>query len=151
MKIEIQAIQDHYDTQHGLFQELLECVALEKDSLVELNVESLWNLMEKKQALLRSIETSGNELKAMTRSTPPHDMPVEDRKKVLEKDREIKLLKEEIRTRVRENMDFIQDSLNFFDEIIHIFATGDSKNAAYCPQGKKLPRNLSPKIYHREV
>jgi flagellar biosynthesis/type III secretory pathway chaperone len=114
MKIEIQAIQDHYDTQHGLFQELLECVALEKDSLVELNVESLWNLMEKKQALLRSIETSGNELKAMTRSTPPHDMPVEDRKKVLEKDREIKLLKEEIRTRVRENMDFIQDSLNFF-------------------------------------
>ena len=54
------------------------------------------------------------------------------------------------KVRVRENVTFIQESLDFFDEIISIFANGGRVERSYRPagNGQKRPSTL---IYHRKV
>jgi chromosome segregation ATPase len=146
-----QGIEGCYQLKAALLKELLDCLSLEKDNLIDLNLENLWPLMEKKQAVLRDIEGAEERIKAvMERDRSGERVPSKVREALTALSRKINHLQDEIRARVRENVSFIQETLQFFDELITLFISAGQPEQAYHPARKnqKEPTTL---LYHREV
>jgi flagellar biosynthesis/type III secretory pathway chaperone len=148
-------IEDAYREKVSLLQGLLGCLRLEQESLVSMNLKSLWSLMEQKDGLLDSIGRTDQEIRAaeaqVSDGGPARaDLPKEVRRAVRDLSREIQHLKMEIRARVKENVSFIQETLRFFDEIVSIFAAGNRTEPSYEPQPRRS-RISSSLIYEREV
>jgi len=151
MESSIQTIEGIYRRKVSLFKELINCLDLERDSLINLNIENLWSLMEEKQRILISIEDEGTQIKKIIeKNYPDQDIPERGGRLITELSQKMADLKEEIKIRVKENVTFIQESLDFFDEIISIFANGGRVEHSYRPtrNGQKA---LSALIYHKEV
>ena len=151
MASNIQDIEDIYRKEVSLFQELLGCVISEKDSLISLNIENLWTLMEKKQKIIDGLdETRGRIRHFRERPDQGHDAPVEDRQVILDLSKKIAALREEIRVRSKENVSFIHETLGFFDEIISSFVRGGRSDDSYHPM-RKSRKGTSNLIYHKEI
>lgn len=151
MESSLQMIEGSYRRKASLFKELVNCLDLERDNLINLNIEGLWSLMEEKQGILLSIEDEGEQIKKiMEKDYPDQDVPEPGRRPIMELSQKIADLKEDIKVRVKENVTFIRESLDFFDEIISIFANGGRVEHSYRPT-RKGQRGLSTLIYHREV
>lgn len=151
MESSIQTIEGIYSRKVSLFKELINCLDLERDDLINLNIENLWSLMEKKQRILVSIEDEGKQIKnIMEKNCPDQDIPERGGRPIMELTQKIADLKEEIKVRVKENVTFIRESLDFFDEIISIFAKGGRVEHSYRPT-RKGQKTLSALIYHKEV
>jgi flagellar biosynthesis/type III secretory pathway chaperone len=136
-------------------QGLLGCLNLERESLVNLNVHSLWTLMKEKDELLASITRTDQEIHAAEARgrdavVEGGDLPKEVRQAVQGLSREIRRLKMEIRARVRENVAFIQETLRFFDEIVSLLASGSRADLSYDPHPKRSMGSTSL-LYEREV
>jgi flagellar biosynthesis/type III secretory pathway chaperone len=144
-------IEDAYRKKVSLMQGLLGCLNLEKESLVSLNTQSLWSLMEEKDSLLSSIGRTDQEIRAADlQGIDGADLPKDVRQSVKTLAHEIQRLKMEIRARVKENVSFIQETLHFFDEIVSVFAGGNRADSSYEPSRKRA--RVSPSlIYEREV
>lgn len=152
-------IEEAYQRKVSLLQALLGCLHLEQESLVTMNLKSLWSLMERKDSLLDSIGLTDQEIRAAEAQVSDGgsdggaqraDLPKEVRQAVRGLSREIQRLKMEIRARVKENVSFIQETLRFFDEIVSIFAAGNRPELPYEPQPGRA-RMSSSLIYQREV
>ena len=151
MESSIQTIEGVYRRKVSLFKELINCLDLERDNLINLNIENLWSLMEEKQKILISIEDEGKQIKKiMEKNHPDQDIPKRGGRPIMELSRKIADLKEEIKAKVSENVTFIRESLDFFDEIISIFANGERVEHSYRPT-RKGQKALSALIYHKEV
>ena len=151
MESSIQTIEGIYSRKVSLFKELINCLDLERDDLINLNIENLWSLMEKKQRILVSIEDEGKQIKKiMEKNYPDQDIPERGGRPITELSQKIADLKEEIKVRVKENVTFIRESLDFFDEIISIFAKSGRVEHSYRPT-RKGQKTLSALIYHKEV
>jgi hypothetical protein len=104
--------------------------------------------MEEKHRLLNSIVQADKVI-----STCDADLPDREpaRRHALQGfSREIQRLKQEIGARVRENVSFIQETLQFFDEIVQVFASGGRSEYCYEPVPKRQ-RNPSCLIFEREA
>ena len=148
-------IEEAYQKKVSLLQALLGCLHLEQESLITMNLKSLWSLMERKDSLLDSIGLTDQEIRAVEAlgsvgGADGTDLPKEVRQAVRGLSREIQRLKMEIRARVKENVSFIQETLRFFDEIVSIFAAGNRPEVSYEPQPGRA-RMSSSLIYQREV
>ncbi|MEW6669196.1 MAG: flagellar export chaperone FlgN [Thermodesulfobacteriota bacterium] len=144
-------IEAAYRKKVSLMQGLLGCLNLEKESLVSLDVKSLWSLMEEKDSLLASIGRTDQEIRAAeAEGADGAGLPKDVTPAVKGLSREIRRLKMEIRARVKENVSFIQETLRFFDEIISIFAAGNRAEPSYDPLPKRA-RSSTSLIYQREV
>ena len=147
----IQRIEDLFRTEISHLKELLDSVSLETDSLIDLNIETLWSLMAEKKRILQSIDDIRGEIRDLLKKEDTgHDISLERQRPIMKLLRTIADLKEEIKARVRENALFITESLDFFNEIISIFTTGGKEDNSYSQTGRK-PRESVPLIYHREV
>lgn len=149
-------IQGTYHRQVSLLEDLRDCLELERESLINVDIDQLWELMEKKQTLLLDIQRTGNEIRCcMERSFPGSR---ERARATASKEwpwftglsRRAGLLEKEIRRRLGENMAFIQDTLGFFDELIGIFASSGGSTGAYNHLTRPV-ETKTPRIYHREV
>lgn len=151
MESSLNRIEKAYRKEVSLLQDLLECLSLERDHLVDLNLESLWALMEEKKTVLKSIEETREEIQTLIKEKGKVRGTSQEiqRLKVLFS-RKIERLKEEIGARVRENVSFIQDTLGFIHEMISIFVTGAQPEPAY-GRARKTPNESASLIYHREV
>lgn len=145
-----QGIKENYLKKIDLLKELRNCLALERDNLIDLNVENIWSLMEEKQRILKSLGDVGGQIKRMEKGHRDHGILIKGRGSIKDLVQKIEDLKEEIKARVRENVSFIQESLHFFDEIISIFATGGRHNYDYGPL-RGSQKELSNLIYYKEV
>ena len=151
MEAAMQRIEGTYRSEISLLKELLNCVILETDSLVNLNIENLWPLMEEKKRLLGAIDDIRGEIKNLTgKDNQVYGDSLSEKRQIAEFSRRVADLKGEIRIRVIENASFIRESLDFFDEVISILATCGRTEDAYGPIGNKQ-KELSPLIYHKEV
>ena len=150
MESTFQSIKEVYSAEFSLFNELLNCLALERDNLINLDVENLWPLMEEKKRILRAIEDTREQRKGIKKDCAIHDLPLGDRRAIMALTKKITHLKEEIKARVEENVSFIRESLGFFDEIISIFASGGRHDQAYGPC-RKNNKEVQSLIYHKEV
>ncbi|MFZ0451539.1 MAG: flagellar protein FlgN [Desulfatiglandaceae bacterium] len=149
-------IENTYERQTSLLGDLRDCLEMERESLMEVDVDRLWELMEKKNALAMDVERTGNEIKCLMAAGFP-DSTENPRSSALKEwpwykalHSKTTLLKEEIRVRIEENQVFIKDSLGFFDELMNIIVQSGGKGDDYqhlqSPQEKHVAR-----IYHREV
>jgi flagellar biosynthesis/type III secretory pathway chaperone len=131
--------------EYTLFGELLKCLESEKDHLINLDVDHLCSVMGEKQKILKALSETRDKREGLD-----FDIPTEDRRNLQELHKKINHLREEVRSRAKENMSFIKDSLEFFDEIISIFTAGNAQNPAYGPKARG-PQDQPALIYRREV
>jgi len=135
-----------------LFQRLLDCVTTEKDSLVELNVKKLWSLMEEKQKIIESLEQSRNRIGELIDLDNPYPhIPDGDRRMFMSFFRKIEQLKGEIKQRIQENVSIIQESLNFFHDLVSVFANSARKENTYEEMVRGNTVESSSIFYQREA
>jgi len=152
MEITIKDIINIYSRRISLFQDLLNCIMRERDSLITRDIKGIWSSLEEKQSIMESIEETGQLLNGITeRDVVNRDMPEEEREKIIKLSRNLIRLKQEIRTRVKENVSFINETLGFFDEIISVMTMSeDDKCTSYGPYGNALRGRRYP-MYQGEV
>jgi len=149
-------MQGTYRRQVDLLEDLRDCLELERESLINADVDQLWELMRRKHTLLTDIQRTGIEIKSfMARCFPDSEESARTSASrqwpwFAELNRRSGLLKEEIRRRLGENTAFIQDTLSFFDDLIGIFVSGGSTMGAYNHLTRPVEAK-APRIYHREV
>ena len=101
-----------------LLQDLLHCLKRERENLINLDLDCLWEVMEEKNKLLTAIAANEAQLEKMRNEVSRNgDRP--DAKSVIPGTLSLKIhnLQGKIRTMVKGNVAFIQESLDFFDEI----------------------------------
>ena len=138
-----------YHRKIDLMEALLHCVTQERENLIHLDVESLWGLMEEKERIMRSLEETQQEI---DKGAEGLKKPVRRgaRETYGEEAGKVASLKEEIFTRVKENVSFIQETLGFMDDVVTSLASGKSGDQTYRPLSR-APKEPAPMIYHREV
>jgi len=141
-------MEDANRTKISLMRALVDCLDLEREHLVNLNVKSLWSLLEEKHRILSSIAQADKEISTCA-ATAPGEGPAKGRA-LQGFSREIQHLKQEIGARVRENVSFIEETLHFFDEIVQIFASSGRPEYCYEPVPKRN-KNPTSLIFEREV
>lgn len=151
MKATSENIRDLYQREADLLEELLDCVKSEKENLVNLNIDNLWELMERKNRTLTTIQEGRDQIKGMLEEIGGHqDVSKKEKPLVAELTNQISTLKQEIGARIKENVSFIKESLQFVDDLITIFAMGGKLETSYSP-AKRQTREIPSRIYCREV
>jgi len=149
-------VEDSYEKQAAMLEQLRDCLEMERESLIQVDVDELWELMEKKNSLVVEIEKLGNAIKCLLNQCfecSPEDPRTNALKEwpwFRDLSKQTALMKEDIQTRLRENLSFIRDTLGFFDELVGIIVKGGTQEQGYEHLGK-LPEVNGPRIYHREV
>jgi hypothetical protein len=145
-------IMSIYLKRASLFQDLLKCIEHERENLIHQDIQGIWSSLEEKQPILESIEETKHHIDSISDTKIAYkDMPPEDRDKIMEVSKTLIRLKQEIKTRVRENVSFINETLDFFHEMISTMTMTESdKCASYGPSGisRRGPRSL---MYQGEV
>ena len=116
------------EKQVALLEALLECVALESESLIHVDLARLWTLMERKQVLIRGLESAAKERSSVgggqegahMQPRALRDLPIRAAR-----------LQAEIKARSRENARFIQDTLDFLSGLIGSIADGIETSSTY--------------------
>ena len=116
-----------------------------------MNIDNLWELMESKNRILTTIQEGRDQIKSLLEEAGGKQN-VSNREKplVAELSNKIITLKQEIGARVKENVSFIKESLQFVDDLITIFAMGGKLETSYSP-AKRQTRETPGRIYRREV
>jgi len=149
-------IQNTYHRQVSLLEDLRDCLELERESLINVDIDQLWEVMGQKHTLLTDIQRAGIEIRcSMERRFPGSRESAQTTASrewpwFTELSRRAGLLKKEIRRRLGENMAFIQDTLGFFDELIGIFVSSGGHTGEYNHLTRPAERK-TPRIYYREV
>jgi hypothetical protein len=151
METDIQKIKRMYEMNIILFNKLLECVNLERESLINMDLKGLWTLMSKKQEIMEAIEETGDQLRAASKGDDPYrNIPSEERPEIRKLYQKLTDLKLNTMARIKENVSFINESVEFFHEIISIFTKPGNKNDSYGPSMRNKMKH-SNLIYHNEV
>lgn len=151
METDIQQIKRIYEINIVLFNKLLECVNLERESLINMDIKGLWTLMSKKQEIMEAIEETGDQLRIANKGDDPYrNIPSEERPEIRKLYQKLTDLKLNTMAIIKENVSFINESVDFFHEIISIFTKPGNKNDSYGPSMKNM-MNHSNLIYHNEV
>ncbi|RLB16113.1 MAG: hypothetical protein DRG82_09955 [Deltaproteobacteria bacterium] len=149
-------IEGSYEKQAAMLEQLRDCLELERESLIQVDVDQLWEIMEKKNTLVVDIDKLGNEIKCLLNHCFEHSLEA-PRASALrewpwfrELSKRTTLLKEDIQVRLKENLSFIQDTLGFFNELVGIIAKSGAQEQGY--EHLRNPQKMSEaRIYQREV
>jgi hypothetical protein len=134
------------EKQVALLEALLECVALESKCLIHVDLARLWTLMERKQVLLRGLESAAKE-----------GSGCEGQERALVEPRALRdlfiraaRLQAEIKARSMENARFIRETLDFLSGLIGSIADGIDTSSTYeCI--KKTSKTKGALMLSREV
>ena len=124
-----------------LYDDLLYCFKAERESLISINLDKLWKISKEKEDICASINAARQEIIAAVdlqegqkafdlnriMDLIPREFKAEFQKLYL---RLIKL-KSEIEIMRKENMVFVDDSLQFLDEIIATITGNDASKIVY--------------------
>jgi len=152
MQQRVKDIINTYLRKNSLFQELLNCIIRERDNLINQDIKGIWASLEEKQTILESIEETKHYLNGISgRDINFRDIPPDDRDKIMELSRTLIRLRQEIKVRVKENVSFINETLEFFNEMISVMTMNEAdKCNSYGPSGISR-RGLRSVIYQGEV
>lgn len=134
-----------------LLEALGNCLVLEREGLMNVNVDYIWFLHKEKQRIVKSIKDAGQEIKNIKEMAyPDNEIPVRDRRRLNDLFHQIAGLKEEVQGRVRENASLIQGSLDVFDELISLFFKGGRCDFSYTRAGPNQEQRLNV-LFHEEA
>ncbi len=166
MKTPIQTLEDLFYEKLVLYQELVECLKEERQFLIDTDMDALWEICDKKQAIVLSIEKVRDKiLAALSEASIDHGMdvlsfrlatvlsviPHTHRGRFKKVYMSLGSLKSETRQRSRENKVFVEQSLDFLDELMGIIANAHKASPLYDDGGglnKNGPTNM---LLSREV
>jgi len=129
-----------------LYSNLLECLKREQEYLIEVDMERLWVVSEEKQEIISNIHKIDSridtilleifpEVKEESRRIPMSEviprLPDRYQKRLKSLNLTLFLLEKEVKSLGRENMLFIEDSLQFLDQILAILTQGKDSNQIY--------------------
>ena len=144
-----QQLEHVYLKQITRLKALRDCLVLERENLINLDLNSLWMLVERKHDILTDLEGIENEIKIFSHEEDSTFKP-DSQRFCLNLSKRANQLKDEIKTRNAENRIFIQDALGFIDELMSIFAGRVQEPTAY---GKvsRSQKKTQPVMIYREV
>ena len=119
-----------------LYDDLLHCFKKEKDSLINIDLDKLWEISQEKEKICSKIESLRQEISVLLDPDMDQDrlnlgrilnlIPTPHEANFRRLYRTLLRLKNEVEIRRKENMSFIDESLQFLDEMISIIA-GETK------------------------
>lgn len=149
-----------------LYKDLVGCLEREREVLVRTDMEALWEIADEKQQIAVRIEAMQKkmtlaliEMKLADTTVGVLDharvyrlIPRVERERFRKSHLSLLNLKSDVRKRTEENRFFVEECLDFLDELIGIFTKGGPYEDSYGKQGR-LPnrpgaRNL---LLHKEV
>ncbi len=166
METAIQALEALFYQKIMAYQELVECLKHEREVLAEADIDSLWEISDKKHSIVSRMEDlRGKILTALSEAAIDHRMdavsfdlarvysliPSMHAERIKTAYLSLVNLKGEIRQRSQENKIFIKESLDFLDELIGII-TGANKPKPLYDNGRSLTsKHHANVLLHREV
>jgi len=166
MQTQIKMLENFFYDKILLYQELVEYLKKERDYLTKTDMDVLWEISAKKQDIVFRIETIREKiLAALSELSVEHGMDVSSFSlaKVVSLIpsaqrvglRKIYLtlvgLKTETRQLSRENKVFVEQSLDFLDELITVIAGSSGKKCLYDGGGSLNSKGHSNLLLYREV
>jgi len=143
-----------------LYHDLLYCFKHERDSLIDLDLDKLWSISKEKEDICAKINTTKQEIigaldlqenqKTFELSRTMDLIPGESRAEFQKLYLRLIKLKGEIEVFRKENMVFVNDSLQFLDEIIAIITGADGSETMYNNKCH-FSKSESPVFLSREV
>lgn len=140
-KTVIQSLRNLFYEKIRLYNDLLECLAQEREALINIDLDKLWNISKEKEEICSKTKTIKKELlSTLYGTTGENSVNLEGILKCIPKDERIKFqkpylflmkLKREVEARREENISFIDDSLQFLDELIAIIAGENRSKVVY--------------------
>ena len=166
MQTPIQTLENLFHEKILLYQDLVECLKKEHDVLINTDVDALWEIAHEKQSIAARIETlRGKMLTALSEAAIDHRtdavsfdlahvyslIPRMHRERFKKAYLSLVNLKGEIRRRSQENRLFIDECLNFLDELIGIIADTGKRNDVYTNGRFSRNKGQANLLLHREV
>ena len=165
MKIQGSKIEKIFHKKILLYQDLLDVLNQERDSIKDIDVDTLWKISDEKREITSKIEVLRQEIfDELTRLSIPHGMDISTFKTaeilsllpndIVERLRKAHLalvsLKAEVQMRLGENKRFVGEYLSVLDELIGIITDAGEPKPTY---GKsRCPEKLTTHLFlHREV
>lgn len=151
MEPDIGQIEGIFKKRISLLRDLLDCVGRERDSLLNYDINGIWALVDEKNKILESLEKTKDHIKTSDINKPLlDDFSLREKRYVTELSQTLSDLKNEIRTRVCENISFINDTMNFFHELVYVMTTSGHAENAYGPSKNSRKESLNL-LHHSEV
>lgn len=163
--MEMASIETLFHEKLMLYRELTETLKEEKEWIVHADVDALWRISEKKQAVSADIEDArGRILDALCVAGIEHGMTVQDfqtsrilslvpvdlKKRLMGAQVAIATLKEEIRAISGENKHYIESYLSMLDDLMTILTGTDRQPRMYQPD-RTVSASGGVQVLHREV
>ena len=133
----IQSLERLFYQKIVLYNDLLDCFKNERESLINIDLDKLWSISKEKEEICSKINSIQHEIISILnpeidqKSFSPkhilHLIPGKDRAKFQKLDMTLLKLKAELEVLRKENMIFINDSLQFLDEMMSIIV-GETKS-----------------------
>ena len=166
MQTAIKTLEDLFYEKILLYQDLVECLKKERDVLVNTDMDALWEIADEKQSVVSRIEAVRNQiLSALSEAAIDHRMDAVSfdlarvyslisrmhGERIKKPYLSLVNLKGEIQKRCQENRLFIEECLNFLDELIGIIADTGKQNAVYDNGRSSRNKGQANLLLHREV
>ena len=148
-----------------LYQDLLDVLEQEKKAIMDIDLDALWKISDKKQKTALKLEAvRSNILDTLTRASISHDMdaasfqpskilpllPEKTAERLQKVNVTLVALKNDIQGLLTENKRFVGEYLGVLDELIGIITNVEHSKPVY---GKNThPQNMATNVFlHREV
>jgi len=166
MQTSIQTLENLFYEKILLYQDLVECLKRERDCLTKTDIDGLWEIADQKQSAVSRIESvRGKILSVLSEAAIDHRMdavsfdlarvyslvPRMHAERIKKPYLSLVNLKGGIRRRSQENRLFIEECLNFLDELIGIIADTGKQNAVYDNGRSSRHKGQANLLLHREV
>jgi len=156
----IQSVESLFCDKILIYNDLLDCFCKEREALIQIDLDELWQISKEKEALCSKITSVRQEIVAILRPGLSHEPFNLNEIMALIPDAfaprfqrlYIKLvkLKAEIDTLRKENMVFIDDSLEFLDEMMSVISGGEGARARY-DERCRIKKSGHAMLLRREV
>jgi flagellar biosynthesis/type III secretory pathway chaperone len=166
METRFEAMEQLFFEKIILYQELVECLKEERKLLIKTDMDALWEISEKKQAIAPCIEAVRKKmLETLSEGAIDHHMdgasfslttvlsliPREERERFRKPYLSLVNLKAETRQRSQENKRFVEKSLDFLDELIGILSSAGGSSDMYTDGGVSSNKSHANILLHKEV
>jgi FlgN protein len=143
-----------------LYNDLLHCLKRERETLIKIDLDDLWQISKEKEEICSRISTLRREIMSIIDpEMDPKDyrpsgilalIPKENRAKFHQSYVRLINLKSEIEALRKENMILIDDSLQFLDEMVSVI-TGDNHDRMIYKSDGHIRKSANQMLLSREV
>ncbi len=143
-----------------LYYDLRECLQQEREFLIELDLNQLWEISRQKESLCQQLKSTRLAIMAALNrregETFPHlgeilaILPNESRTRFQSMYQRLARLRGDVEAYRQENIHYVDDSLTFIDEMITVI-TGASHNRETYDRSCQLKRPGNSRLLQREV